>query len=325
MFESSVKRTGKIFWGGVDEMKRRQFIKVSGSVIIGSTLLTQRSLGERGENTLKAIEVQNYLRSLCDVSEPSCDRIIIGNPETEVEKIGTCWMPYWKTLKRAVKQGINTLVVHEPTFYTHWDLNEKERDYWLAPDPAKDAYRELVEKKKEWILGEGLVIIRCHDVLDKVEEFGIPFALGQALGFTNADIIRSRTYYNVYRIEPAPAINVAKRIAAKLKIATQPGVAFYGDPQYVVKSVGLGTGCICNPLNYMDLKPDLYVGIDDVIRTWIQTTYAEDTGQPLVVINHGTSEEFGMVSLNSRLKEAFPEQDIIHLDQGCGYKWVTSQ
>jgi putative NIF3 family GTP cyclohydrolase 1 type 2 len=233
-------------------------------------------------------------------------------------------LPYWKTLKKAVSQGINTLVVHEPTFYTHWDLDERKQDYWQAPDAAKNAYLELVEKKKTWIQDSGVVIIRCHDVLDKVPEFGMPYALGQALGFANDDIIRSRTYYSVYGVKPAPAKDVAEMIATKLKIAGQPGVAFYGDPQYVVKSIGVGTGCICNPLHYMDLKPDLYIAIDDKIRTWIQTAYAEDSGQPLVVINHGTSEEFGMRALNARLKKAFTENDFIHLDQGCGYRWVTS-
>ena len=60
-------------------MNRRQFMKVSGSVIIGSTLLPQTGLSMKGGSALKAIDVQYYLRSLCDVSEPSCDRFIIGD------------------------------------------------------------------------------------------------------------------------------------------------------------------------------------------------------------------------------------------------------
>ena len=141
-------------------MNRRQFMKASGSVIIGSTMLPKRGLSKKGESALKAINVHNYLRSLCDVSEPSCDRFIIGDPDTKVTKIGTCWLPYWKTLRRAVEQGINTLVVHEPTFYTHWDLDEKEKDYWQAPEAAKNAYLKLIDKKKEWIQKKGLIIIR---------------------------------------------------------------------------------------------------------------------------------------------------------------------
>jgi hypothetical protein len=44
----------------------------------------------------------------------------------------------------------------------------------------------------------------------------------------------------------------------------------------------------------MHLKPDIFLAIDDSINTWTQTTYAKDTGWPLVVMNHGTCEEFGM-------------------------------
>jgi putative NIF3 family GTP cyclohydrolase 1 type 2 len=303
-------------------MKRRKFLSVSGSVVFGSTLLSQDGLGRNRSPSLKAIDVHNALRSLCDVSEPSVDRIIIGGPETVVTKIGTCWMPDWNTLKRAVEQGINTVVVHEPTFYDHWDSYDKRSISWEAPETAKDVYYTAIERKRRWIEERGLVIIRCHDVLDKVPEFGIPYALGQALGFPNRTIIRSRPYFNVYEIDAAPAIDVAQRIAAKLKSVGQPGVAFYGDPQRSVQSVGLGTGCISNPIEFMDLNPDLYISIDDVVRTWIQTTFADDTGQPLVIINHGTSEEFGMRSLNDRLKSMFTDYDVIHLEQGCGYTWV---
>jgi hypothetical protein len=233
-------------------------------------------------------------------------------------------MPSWNTLKLAVKQGINTLVVHEPTFYDHWDAYDKRSISWEAPESAKDVYYEAIDEKRKWIEETGLVIVRCHDVLDKVPEFGIPFALGQALGFTNDDIIRSRPYFNVYGIDPTPAMDVAKRIAGALKGVGQPGVGFYGDPKRTVASVGLGTGCICNPIEFMDLNPDLYISIDDVVRTWIQTTFADDTGQPLVIINHGTSEEFGVRSLNARLKSMFADYEIIHLEQGCGYTWVPA-
>ena len=274
--------------------------------------------------SLKAIDVHHYLRSLCEVSEPSVDRIVIGDPETKVTKIGTAWMPYWKTCREASRRGVNTLIVHEPTFYTHWDLDEKESDFFDAPAPGKEAYLTLRERKKKWIEDRGMVIIRCHDMIDKIPEFGIPFGLGKLLGFNNAELLRSRTYFNVYGIDPKPAIQLAKEIAARLKPVGQPGVAFYGSEKTVVRSIGVGTGCICDPMQFMDLKPDLFIGIDDTIRTWIQTVYAEDTEHPLIVINHGTSEEFGVRMLNAHLKQAFPNCDVVHFEQGCGYKWISA-
>ncbi len=274
--------------------------------------------------TLTARELNTYLRSLVEVDEPSVDKIIIGDPHTVVKKIGTAWMPYRSTLKKARSLEVNVMVVHEPTFYTHRDLEETQWDWHGAPAPGREMYREQVEEKKRWILENEMVVIRCHDVLDKVRDYGIPFAFGRGLGFSDSDIIRSRPYYNVYGTVQQPAGKLATQIAARLKEVGQPGIAFYGDPGYPVRSVGVGTGCICNPLDYMDLEMDLAIAIDDSISTWIQTTYAEDTGRPLIVVNHGTTEEFGMRELSDRLGESLEYQQVIHFPQGCTYRWVTA-
>jgi putative NIF3 family GTP cyclohydrolase 1 type 2 len=216
------------------------------------------------------------------------------------------------------------MVVHEPTFYTHRDLEAEGGDYLNAPSPAKEKYLEQVAAKKAWIEENEMVVIRCHDVLDKIGEYGIPFAFGRALGFSDSDLIRSRPYYNVYRTESQPAIDVAKRIASILKEVGQPGVAFYGDENYPVKTVGLGTGCICDPMQFMDLDMDLAIAIDDSINTWTQTTFAEDTGRPLVVVNHGSTEEFGMKELSVQLNKALDQHETLHFKQGCSYRWLTA-
>jgi len=276
-----------------------------------------------GKDIVTARDLHQFLRNLYTVREPSVDRIIIGDPETKIKKAGTVWTPYFASLKNAVSQGINVLIVHEPTFYTHWDLDKTNQDFNNIPSPAKEQYLEAIEIKKKWIESNGLVIIRSHDVPDVVKNFGIPFGLGQKLGFKKEDIVRSKDYYNVYRVEKSSAANIAKRIARKLKDFNQPGVAFYGDPDRPVSTVGLGTGCISDPRQYAELKPDLCIAIDDTIRTWIQTTFAEDSGRPLVVINHGTSEEMGMRLLNEHLNKNIPSIEFIHLSQGCSYKWIS--
>ena len=273
---------------------------------------------------LTAGDIHKHLRSLIEVKEPSVDRIIIGDPGTSVKKIGTAWMPYWDTLKKAIEKGVNLMVVHEPTFYTHWDLDASKGDYFDAPSPARENYFSQRDLKKNWIEKNGMVIIRCHDVLDKMPGWGIPYSLGQGLGFSNDQIVRSKTFYNIYSIDSQPAGEVARKISIKLKEVGQPGIAFYGDENYRVSTVGLGTGCICDPLEYSELAPDMFIGIDDTIRTWIQTTYAQDTGKPLLVINHGTSEEFGVRSLNLHLKTTYPDHEVIRFPEGCSYRWITS-
>jgi len=269
-------------------------------------------------------DLNAYLRSLIEVNEPSVDKVIVGDPDTSITKIGTAWMPYWQTLKEARAKGVNTMVVHEPTFYTHRDLEATEGDYLNAPSPAKKLYLEQVAAKQAWIEENEMVVIRCHDVLDKIGDYGIPFAFGRALGFSDSDLVRSKTYYNVYRIETTPAIEVARRIASILKDVGQPGVAFYGNENHPVNTVGLGTGCISDPMQFMDLDMDLSIAIDDSINTWTQTTFAEDTGRPLVVVNHGTTEEFGMKELSVQLNKALDQFETLHFKQGCSYKWITA-
>jgi hypothetical protein len=305
-------------------MRRRRFMEWAGVASAGAFIrgapVTPRPDGGKA---LLAKNVAAYLRSLAEVDEPSVDRIVIGNPQTEVGGIGTCWLPYWETCRQAIRDGVNLLIVHEPTFYTHWDLDEKSEDLFAASASGKKSYLKAVQEKKDWILANRLVIIRCHDVLDKIGGFGIPHAFGRLLGFRADDIIRSKPFYNVYRTEPKPAVDVARAIARKMAGVRQPGVAFYGDKGRVVDSVGVGTGCFSDPIEFTDLAPGLFIAIDDVVRTWTQTVYARDTGHPLVVVNHGATEEAGVRGLSEFLEKHYPERKVIHYAQGCGYDWVT--
>lgn len=111
-------------------------------------------------------------------------------------------------------------------------------------------------------------------------------------------------------------------IALRLSLFNQPGIAFYGDGNRIVKSIGLGTGAICDPVKFMHVEADMRIAIDDSVRTWTQTYFAEDTGNPLIIINHGTSEENGMKLFNAFLGNEFPDFEVVHFDQGCGYRWV---
>jgi len=74
----------------------------------------------------------------------------------------------------------------------------------------------------------------------------------------------------------------------------------------------------------MDLDMDLAIAIDDSINTWTQTTFAEDTGRPLVVVNHGTTEEFGMKELSDQLNKTLTTHETIHFNQGCTYRWISA-
>jgi putative NIF3 family GTP cyclohydrolase 1 type 2 len=262
-----------------------------------------------------AQELHEYLVSLVNTGiRDSVDRIVVGEPGTPVRKIGTCWQSYWETLKAADARGVNVVVTHEPTFYAHLDLRTRE-----LPFP------EQAEVKRKWILDRQMVVIRCHDMLDASQEpFGIPHAWGAALGFSPRDLAWSEKFLNVYRIAPAAAGEVAARLANRMKALGQPGVAFYGDPARAVATIGVGTGCYADPRKAAR-RPDLFVTIDDAISTWGQATYSRDTGYPIVVTDHGTSEEPGVRLLCEHLARKFPDIECIHFPQGCTFQWVSAR
>jgi putative NIF3 family GTP cyclohydrolase 1 type 2 len=302
-------------------MQRRTFIK---NVSIASVAMFPLPTELFVQKNITVAEVQRYLRSMVTVDEPSTDRIIVGDGNTQVLKIGTCWTPHWDICKKAVADGVNLLIAHEPTFYTHWDLDATDQDYLSQSSTAKADYLKQRAAKLAWLQEKNLSIIRCHDVMDKLGEFGMPFALGQLMGLDNSQIIRSKPYYNVYQITSTTASKCAKNIAKNLKNVGQQGVAFYGDPKRKVSTIGVGCGYLCDPLLFADLQPDLYVVINDTIKTWIQGSYSIDSGQPMVVIDHGTAEEHGMVLLCNHLSQTFPNLICQHYKGGCSFTWISA-
>jgi putative NIF3 family GTP cyclohydrolase 1 type 2 len=261
---------------------------------------------------MRAIEINQHLNGLIpDLPANTVDRVIYGDPEAEVRGIAVAWMPYRKTVEQARATGASVLVVHEPTFYDHWDLQ------------GKNVGLSGVEEKKRLITEGGITIIRCHDVWDAMPEIGIPFAWGRFLELGTPT--RSVRHYNLYSVAPQPAMSIAKRIAEKTASFGQPMVGFYGDPNRTVATVGVGTGCISDPFTLYNLGADLAVSVDDVVRAWIAGEWCQDSGNPLVVVNHCVSEEPGMATLAEYLTKSFPGIKVTHLRQGCTYRTVEGR
>jgi putative NIF3 family GTP cyclohydrolase 1 type 2 len=235
------------------------------------------------------------------------------------------WMPTWEALRTAAGQGLNVVVAHEPTFFSHHDLDGFEDAQRDVPPQGRAALEAVRDAKRAWIEQAGMVVIRCHDVLYAMAG-GVVDSLAEKLGFGVVDCVASWRGYRVVRLDrAAPALDVARRLAKAFAELGQPGVGFYGDPARVVKTLGLGTGFGCEPWHFVELGADMALTIDDRIKTWIEGEWADDSGYPLAVINHGTSEEWGVRRLARRLKEAFPSLPVELIPQGCGYRWVQPQ
>ena len=267
----------------------------------------------RARGVLTAGEIHAYLKSLDGGWvdwERSVDTFKAGEPEAEVKGIAVGWMSYTHALQEALDQGCNLFITHEPTYFNHRD---NDPDIFRFP---------AVRAKRDFIVRNGLIVIRCHDVWDQYPEIGIPTAWGKLLDL--GPPIDGSGYYYVYDGKGRAARDVARQIAARTAQMGQPGVHFIGPEDQPVRRVVLGTGAITPMFHFIEkLGADLAICVDDDFTYWRDGAYAIDAGFPVVVVHHPIAEEHGMRLLAEHLGERYPGVPVRHIPQRCMYRLVT--
>ncbi len=115
---------------------------------------------------------------------------------------------------------------------------------------------------------------------------------------------------------------LAAHILAKVKPLGQDAVHMVGDPDAKVSRLALGTGAITNYAVMRDMGADVLLLTDDGTRLWESAPWSLDSGVPLLLVNHATAEEPGMMSLAGYLAKQFPKTPVKHMPVGCLYRTV---
>jgi putative NIF3 family GTP cyclohydrolase 1 type 2 len=96
-----------------------------------------------------------------------------------------------------------------------------------------------------------------------------------------------------------------------------------------VTRVAIGTGAITPLFSYLrdyaactDHRIDLAICTDDGFTYWQHGAYALDVGLPVIVVNHATSEEPGMMRLAEHLQAQFPDVPVHFIPRGCLYRLI---
>ena len=99
---------------------------------------------------MKAQQIMDLLFDLgeCGRLEKTCDTIKSGSPDAEVTKIAVSMFATPEVVRKAKETGAQLLVVHEPTYFNHWDEHSDE--------PFEVEKRRLIEEA-------GITIYRYHD------------------------------------------------------------------------------------------------------------------------------------------------------------------
>ncbi len=262
---------------------------------------------------MKAIDIVEHFLTRADwVNRGStADRIIIGNPDEDFERCLVTWMPSLGALRELAARGLRLMICHEPTFwYGKTDVPPAEDDLFGG-------------EKVAFIREQGITIVRNHDCWDRWPEIGIPWAWARFLGLGERPAaVSADAYLHRYDIEPVPLGVYARRVAERCAPIGEPQVQVTGDPVQPVSRIGIGTGCGCDIPAYVQMGCDCSIVCDDGSCYWAGIQGAEDIGHPVIRVNHGTSEEAGMVTLTQYINEHLTGLRAEHLPHGCTFRLV---
>ncbi|MFW5697419.1 MAG: Nif3-like dinuclear metal center hexameric protein [Fimbriimonadaceae bacterium] len=240
------------------------------------------------------------------------DGVLYGSGKRQVKRVSTVWMPSLKVVREASRGGVDLLIVHEPLFYSH----ETDPKMIVSTKAAREkaANAELTD----------LVIARLHDVLDQAPSFGIPYSLGRFLGFHEPEKVSADRYHHRYRLEEETTVDAfAERVAQKVSRYGDPGVQVIGDGSRSIKTVGVGTGTIARPAEFRKLDCDLFILTDDGSTYYSEVQQCIDSNEPVIRLNHGSSEEPGMEEFADWLQRSRSTIEVTHIPHRSPYRFIS--
>lgn len=265
-------------------------------------------------DVIEGIIKKTGLESIAE--DKTCDRIIIGDKNMEVTKIGSTFMATVDVIKEAAKEGINFIITHEPTWFTGEDGTE-----WVKDDPVYLEKRKLIEENK-------ITIWRFHDHMHLANEDGIYRGFEKEAGWADYRIKFPQStdfidrFGGCYEIQETSLRELCGFFKDKLKMSV---IQIVGNPEMKVKRVGvlvgggsLGLGVENLPMRLMkEKKLDLAICGD--ITEWTLSAYVRDASQlsmnkGMIVLGHERSEEPGMKHLVKWMKSIVGETEVVFLD-----------
>ena len=230
------------------------------------------------------------------------DTFKAGDPQREVRRVGVGWMATMANLQAAHELGCELFITHEPTFWEH-----------AAPETFYRS-REPGLTKARWLAETGLVVLRAHDSWDRWPELGIRDSWARGLGLNEFLGEDDERWHAVYAIEPTTLEAFARQIAERLLPLGEDSVRVMGDPARIVSRPAVGVGCAGPDADTVALGADVLIVCYDGAWYWSTRERLVELGAALIVVEHGTTEMWGMESLAAHLGQQFPTLEVHYLD-----------
>jgi len=195
-------------------------------------------------------------------------------------------------LQRAVANGQNMVITHEPTFYNHYDDKPEGMD---ESDP-------VLTEKRAFIAKHNLIIWRFHDHWHMRNPDGIQAGTAHALGWEK---YQNPDNQNLYTLPETTLQKLAADVAKRLDT---PVLRVVGKPDMRISKVALNPGYTGFVRETKELEMDnVEVLLVGETREWETVEYAADAvtegkRKALIIIGHVPSEQAGMEECTRWLK-----------------------
>lgn len=237
-------------------------------------------------------------------AEKTVDGIIAGDPATPITGIATTMMATYAVLKRAAAEGLNFVVTHEPTFWSHQEDVSQMKD-----DPL---YRE----KLAFIQEHKLVSFHFHDHWHALKpRDGIADGMMRRLGW---DAFVSPESPQLFTLPKTTVGELTAYLRDKLNAKT---IRTIGNPNMPVTKVVAGWGYAQKPSGVQVLNSDKGIDVFIVGETWewelqeyVADLVTSGRNKALIMVGHIQSEQWGMEPCAPWIKKFVPEVPVKFLE-----------
>lgn len=240
------------------------------------------------------------------------DTIKAGDPNTVVTGIATTFLDTYQVLEKAVADGKNLVITHEPTFYNHPDDMTV-----LGDDPVQ-------AQKLAYIKEHHLVVWRFHDTWHLRQPDGILEGVVEEFGWKS---YQSKVNQHLFILPQTTVTQLAATLRAR---AGSRIIRVVGDPDMPVTHVALLPGAVGLKMQVKLLeRDDVQVLVAGESAEWETVEYARDAAaqgrhKALILLGHEVSEEAGMRYCAQWLKGVLPGVPIEYIRAGEPF-WAPPQ
>ena len=234
----------------------------------------------------------------------TCDTVKSGTLDKDVTKVAVAMFPTIDLVKEVIAWGAELLIVHEPTYYNHWEQ---------APE------NKVLAEKRAFLESSGLTIFRFHDHPHR--NYPDLIAAGE-VKYMNLDgeVTFRGDVFDLTEIKlnnPTTPLALAKMIEKNLGIQRIKLYGAINEPCTKISACFGAPGDVFDVLS-SDNTEILLIG---ECNEWGMPEFVRDAAslgykKAMLVLGHIGSERAGMVYTAELLKERIPDLDIKYFE--CG-------